>query len=105
MNGHVVAHGEDAARGVKYGAGVIAALFDVGGKCGTTERRSHLFRDRMKEVLENLQGLFSAMLSIEPGYRTSVLAGADSYLESHSANISPDWNLSVFGLDLRRFDV
>ena|SRR5208282_1646850 len=58
-----------------------------------------------REVLENLQGLFSAMLSIEPGYGTFVLTGTDSYLESHSANISPDWNLSVFGLDLRRFDV
>src|SRR5579862_3415063 len=55
MDGHVVAHGEDLAGGVKHGAGVVAPLLDVGRKRGTAQCRSHLFRDRMEEVLENFE--------------------------------------------------
>ena len=55
MNRHVIAHGEDIARGVKYGAGVVAPLFDVGREGGTAECGAHFFRDRMEEIFEDLE--------------------------------------------------
>src|SRR5271155_3741916 len=39
------------------------------------------------EVLENLQNLISAMLSVESSARAFVLTGSESYLESYRAGI------------------
>src|ERR1700752_742907 len=55
MNGHVVAHGQDIAARIKYGAGVVAPLLDVGREGGTPERGAHFFRDGMEEIFENFQ--------------------------------------------------
>src|SRR5216683_4717990 len=55
MDRHVVAHGEDFTRGIKYCAGVVASLLDVGRERGTPERRSHFFRDRVEEIFKNFQ--------------------------------------------------
>ena len=45
VDGHVIAHGDDAALAVKQGAGVVAALLDVGAEGGTAQDRTHLFGD------------------------------------------------------------
>ena len=42
---HVIAHGDRFARVVVNGAGVIAALFDVGRKGRAPQNNSHLLRD------------------------------------------------------------
>ncbi len=55
MDGHVVAHGKDISRGVENGAGIVAALLDVGRKRGTAERGAHFFRDRVEEIFENFE--------------------------------------------------
>src|SRR6478609_3556936 len=55
MHGHVVAHGHDFARAIKHRAGIVATLFDVGGKRGAAQRRAHLFRNRVEKTFEDLQ--------------------------------------------------
>ena len=52
---HVIAHGDNLARGIEDGARVVAALFDVGRKRRAAQRGSHLFRDRVVQVLEDLE--------------------------------------------------
>jgi hypothetical protein len=55
VDGHVIAHGNDLSRRIEDGAGVVAALFDVGRKGGAAESGSHLFSDGVVEVLEDLE--------------------------------------------------
>src|ERR1700680_3666417 len=55
MNRPVIAHGEDIARGVKYGAGEVATLFDVGREGGTAEGGAHFFRYRVEKILEDFE--------------------------------------------------
>jgi hypothetical protein len=51
----VIAYRDHLASGVKYRARVIAALFDIGRKSGAAKRCSHLFGNRVKNVLEYLK--------------------------------------------------
>jgi hypothetical protein len=55
VNRHVIAHGDDFARAVEYGAGVVAAFLDVGRKGRPAQRRAHFFGDGVEETLENFQ--------------------------------------------------
>jgi len=55
MDGHMVAHGDDLSRGIKDGARVIAALFDVGRKGSAPQRGAHFFGNRVVEVLKDLE--------------------------------------------------
>src|SRR5690242_1690979 len=55
MDGHVVSHGHNVAATVKHSAGIITALFDVGGEGGAAQSGAHLLRHRVKEVLENFE--------------------------------------------------
>ena len=55
MHGHVIAHGNDLSGGIKDGAGIIAAFFYVGRERGATHGRAHLFRDGVKNILEDLK--------------------------------------------------
>src|SRR5580698_7605805 len=55
MHRHVVAHGNHLSRAIKYCAGIIAALFDVGRKRRPPQRSAHLFRNGVKEALEYFQ--------------------------------------------------
>src|SRR5580765_1847115 len=55
MHGHVVAHGHHFAQAVKHRAGVVAPLFDIGRKSGAPQRRTHLFRNRVKDTFEDFQ--------------------------------------------------
>jgi len=52
---HVIAHGDDLACGIEDGAGVVAALFDVGREGSAAQRGSHFFGDGVVEVLEDLE--------------------------------------------------
>jgi hypothetical protein len=51
----VIAHGNDLARGIEDGAGVVAALLNVGRKRSAAQRGSHLFGDGMVEILEDFE--------------------------------------------------
>ena len=55
MHRHVIAHGNHFARAVKDRAGIIAAFFDVGRKCGAAQGRAHLFRNGVEEAFEDFQ--------------------------------------------------
>ncbi len=55
MHGHVIAHGKHVAGGVEERTGVIATLLDVGREGGAAQRGAHLFGDRVKEMLEDLE--------------------------------------------------
>ena len=52
---HVIAHGDDLACGIKDGAGVVAALFDIRGKGSAAQGGSHFFSDGVVEVFEDLE--------------------------------------------------
>src|SRR5208282_6652378 len=52
---HVVAHGDDFARAVEHGAGIIAPLFDVGRKRRAPQGRAHLLGNGVIQVLEDFQ--------------------------------------------------
>ncbi len=80
VNGHVVAHGENFTRSVKHGAGIVAPLLDVGRKRGAAQRRSHFFRDGMKEILENFQanGIHSSSARLQDQVSDSVDAAGPS---------------------------
>ena len=52
MHRHVVAHRDGLATGIVDGARVIAALLDVGGKCGLAEHRAHFLGDGNEDVAE-----------------------------------------------------
>jgi len=52
---HVIAHGYDLAVGIEDRAGVVATLFDIGGKGGAAQCGSHFFGDGVVEVLEDLE--------------------------------------------------
>ena len=53
VHGHVVAHGDDALLGVEEGAGVVAALLDVGRDGGAAQGGAHLFGDGVDGALED----------------------------------------------------
>jgi DNA-binding transcriptional MerR regulator len=55
MHGHVIAHGKHVAGCVKERAGVVATLFDVGREGRAAQRCAHLFRHRVKEMLEDFE--------------------------------------------------
>ena len=55
MHGHVVAHGDDFTVCSEDGAGVVAALFDVGRKCSASQGCAHLLGDGVVEIFENLE--------------------------------------------------
>ena len=55
MHRHVIAHGDDLARGVEHGAGVVAALLDIGRERSAAQRRAHLLGDGVVEVLEDFE--------------------------------------------------
>ena len=55
VHGHVIAHGDDLARGIEDGAGVIAAFFDIGREGSAAQRGPHFFGDRVVEVLEDFE--------------------------------------------------
>src|SRR5579884_436817 len=55
MDGHVVAHGNGLPMPVKYCTRVVASFFNVWRKCGSAQRGTHLFGDRMEEILEYLE--------------------------------------------------
>ena len=55
MHRHVIAHGDDLACGIEDGAGVVAALFDIGGKRSAAQCGSHFFGDGVVEILEDLE--------------------------------------------------
>ncbi len=55
MHRHVVAHGNDLCARIEYRAGIIAALFNVGRKRGTTQRCAHFLGDGVIKVLKNFQ--------------------------------------------------
>jgi hypothetical protein len=52
---HVIAHGDDLAFRIEDSAGVVAALFDIGGKGSAAQCGSHLFGDGVVEVLEDFE--------------------------------------------------
>src|SRR4030088_1531100 len=52
---HVIAHGYDLAVGIEDRAGVVATLFDIGGKGGAAQCGSHFFGNGVVEVLEDLE--------------------------------------------------
>ena len=52
---HVVAHGDDLACGIEDGAGVVAALFDVGREGGAAQGGAHLLGNGVVEVLEDFE--------------------------------------------------
>ena len=52
---HVIAHGDDLAFGIEDGAGVVAALFDIGREGSAAQCGSHFLGDGMVKVLENLE--------------------------------------------------
>jgi len=51
----VIAHGDDFARGIEEGAGIVAAFLDIRREGGAAESGSHLFGDGMVEVLEDFE--------------------------------------------------
>jgi hypothetical protein len=55
VHSHVIAHGDDLARGIEDSAGVVAALFDVGRERSTAQGGSHFFGDGVVEVLEDFE--------------------------------------------------
>ncbi len=55
MHGHVIAHGDHFTAGIKDGAGIVPPLFDIGRKCGTTQRGPHLLGDGVVNILEDFQ--------------------------------------------------
>src|SRR5205823_4537397 len=52
MNGHVVAHRDDLSGGIEYGAGIVAALLNIGRKGSPPQRGAHFFGNRMIEILK-----------------------------------------------------
>src|SRR5208282_2503195 len=55
MYRHVIAHGDDLSCGIEDGAGVVAALFNIGRKGSAAQGSSHFFGDGVVEALENLE--------------------------------------------------
>ena len=55
MDGHVVAHRHDSALPVEDGAGVVAALLNVGRKRGAAKGRAHFLGYGVKERLEDFE--------------------------------------------------
>jgi hypothetical protein len=55
MDRHVVTHGHNFTCAVKDGAGVIATLFNIGGKGSAPQGCAHLFRNGMEKAFENFQ--------------------------------------------------
>ena len=114
VNGHVVAHGDDALMAVEEGAGVVAALLDVGRDGGAAEGGAHLFGDGVDGALEDGEfdgtngggtygGLVHACTSItrfrkastrrtSPGGR--MVAELYSEMMAGPAKVSPAWRWS-----------
>src|SRR5579871_2895117 len=55
MHRHVIAHGQHLSPRVEERAGIVAALFDIGGKRSAAQRRAHLFGDGVEEVSEDFE--------------------------------------------------
>src|SRR3981081_2901233 len=55
MYRHVIAHGDDLAGSIKHRARIVATLFDIRRKRRASQRRSHLFCNRVKEAFEDFQ--------------------------------------------------
>ena len=55
VHGHEVAHGQHPPRAIEHGAGIIAALLDVGGERRAAQRRAHLLGNGVERALINLQ--------------------------------------------------
>ena len=55
MHWHVIAHRDYFTRAIKHGARIITPLFDVRRKRGPAQRRTHLLRNGVIQVLENFQ--------------------------------------------------
>jgi hypothetical protein len=53
MHRHVIAHRQRLSRGVKHRTRIIAPFFDVRRERCPAQRCAHLFRNRMKDALEN----------------------------------------------------
>ena len=68
MHWHVIAHRDHLARAVEHRARIIATLFDIRRERSSTQRRTHLFGDRVKDVLKNLEldGIAFLHASISP---------------------------------------
>ena len=55
MHWHVIAHRNDFAVTVEDRTGVVATLLDIWRKRSAAQRGTHLFRNRVIEVFENLE--------------------------------------------------
>ena len=61
----MIAHRDDLTFGVENSARVVAALFDIGGKCGAAKSGAHFFGDRVIKILEDFE--FDRIASHEGG--------------------------------------
>ncbi len=89
MHGHVIAHGHRFAVGVVNGAGIIAALLDIGRKRSFAQHRAHLFGDGDQQMPEQLQldgiGFFILCSSrYSPGNWRSFASDYSRIFRSHS---------------------
>ena len=55
MHGHVVAHGNHARLAIEDGAGVVAALLDIGRERGAAQGSAHLLGNGMHGALKDRQ--------------------------------------------------
>src|SRR5689334_3668789 len=76
MHGHVVAHGHNFTRAVKYCARIITAVFDVGGKCGTAQRSAHFFRNGVEKTFKDFQ--FNRIAHAQSAYHGSAARSSRS---------------------------
>src|SRR6267154_6811612 len=52
---HVIAHGNDLPSGIKHGARIVPALFDVGRKGSAAQSGPHLFSNRVVKIPEDFE--------------------------------------------------
>jgi hypothetical protein len=55
MHRHVIAHSDDLTFAVEHGAGIVAALLDVGRESRPAQSGSHFFGYRVVEIFEDLE--------------------------------------------------
>src|ERR1700722_12175942 len=55
MHRHMIAHRDYLTRAIEHRAGIIAPFLDIRRECGTPQRRAHLLRNGVIQVLENFQ--------------------------------------------------
>jgi hypothetical protein len=51
----MIAHGDNFARAIKHGAGIVATFFNVGRKRRAAQCRAHFFRNGMKQTFKDFQ--------------------------------------------------